>query len=433
MSQPQTAIQFGPVTSFINISSLDRYSNGLPPAASSNQTSCTDLTFPLPGLSNISTVQIVNTLINFDSITWFGLANTQNPVSPAFYTNLINLIDLTSGTTYLITIPPTNQFLPNLVTNLGKYVAASTYGGSAVGGNISIGTSATPLTTYDPISTSTVNSWSWWDASRSAATSRSFGWGRVTTAPDGTNIANRRQLFDLLGLANHVPSVAGLGSATGGPGYTTGYYNSGLSFSTGPIRYMSIISPQLTNFASDLITNSNAASSNEIARLGGQGLRTNSIISGVTINSKTMKVEPGATSLRIQLVDDLGNPMPTNYPVPAPYQGTPTAGVGILSTTLSNLTFSAISNANVTFPTGTQVNILTTSGSAAGWNPGVYRVESSTSNTVVIPYLTTSASQISNAAYGFTIQPVWLTSTAGNQNGPEYFITMSGIARTTTL
>ena len=192
-----------------------------------------------------------------------------------------------------------------------------------------------------------------------------------------------------------------------------------------------MISPQLTNFASDLITNSNAASSNEIARTGFVTLKDNTIISGGVIQAKNMKVQPGATSLRIQFVDDLGNPIPTNYPVPVPYQGAPTPGVGILSTTLSNLTFSAIANANVTFPTGTQVSIVTTSGSAAGWTPGVYKVESATSNTVVIPYLTTSASQISNATYGFTIQPVWLTSTAGNQNGPEYSLVFNGIARTT--
>jgi len=191
-----------------------------------------------------------------------------------------------------------------------------------------------------------------------------------------------------------------------------------------------MISPQLTNFAPDVTTNSNEAS-NEIARFGATALNNFNLVAA-SIQAKVMKVQPGATSLRIQLVDDLGNPLPTNYPVPAPYQGNPTAGVGILSTTLSNLTFSAIANANVTFPTGTQVSIVTTSGSAAGWTPGVYKVESSTSNTVVIPYLTTSASQISNATYGFTIQPVWLTSTAGNQNGPEYNLIFPGIARTTT-
>ena len=131
------------------------------------------------------------------------------------------------------------------------------------------------------------------------------------------------------------------------------------------------------------------------------------------------------------MVDDFQNPIPANYPVPAPYQGALTAGVGILSSTLSNLTFSGISNANVNFPAGTQVNILTTSGTATGWNPGVYQVQSATSNTVVIPYVTTSANQISNATYGFTISPVWLTTTAGNQNGPEYLLSLTAIARTT--
>jgi len=429
MAQPQTAIQTNPVTSVITVSSLDRYPLGVPPAASSNQTSCTDITYSLPGLSNIATFQVSGANITLTGSTWFNQVGG-NGVSAAFYTNLINLIDYTSGTTYLITIPTISQGIASIIDNLGKYVAASTHGGSAVG-SVPITCARNLPASFDPIvgANSSSSTWNWFDSGRSAATSHSLGWGRVTTAPDGTNIANRRQLFDLLGLANHTPSVAGLGTL--GQGYTTCTFTpTNLSFAQGPIRYISMISPQLTNFAPDVTTNSNEAS-NEIARFGATALNNFNLVAA-SIQAKVMKVQPGATSLRIQLVDDLGNPLPTNYPVPAPYQGNPTAGVGILSTTLSNLTFSAIANANVTFPTGTQVSIVTTSGSAAGWTPGVYKVESSTSNTVVIPYLTTSASQISNATYGFTIQPVWLTSTAGNQNGPEYNLIFPGIARTTT-
>ena len=428
MAQPQTAIQTNPVTSLITVNSLDRYPLGVPPAASSNQTTCTDITYPLPGLSNIGTMMVSVASINSTGSTWFNQTG-QSAVSAAFYTNFINLIDYTSGTTYLITIPTTNSGISTVMSNLGKYVAASTYGGSAVG-SVPVTTSTGVPPSFNPVlgPITNLNSWYWWDSGRSAATSHSLGWGRVTIAPDGTNIVNRRQLFDLLGLANHVPSVAGLGSL--GQGYTTDAFASSLTFSSGPIRYMSMISPQLTNFAPDVTTNVDEAS-NEIARFGLTQLNNFTLI-GPGITARVMKVQPGATSLRIQMVDDLGDPIPTNYPVPAPYQGNPTPGVGILSTTLSNLTFSAIANANVTFPTGTQVSIVTTSGSAAGWTPGVYKVESATSNTVVIPYLTTSASQISNATYGFTIQPVWLTSIAGNQNGPEYSLVLNGIARTTT-
>ena len=428
MAQPQTAIQVGPMTSLITINSLDRYPNGVPPAASSNQTTCTDITYSLPGLSNIATVQIIGSAIGTTTFTWFSQGVGFSPVSAAFYTNLINLIDYTSGTTYLITIPPTSLSLPNVIANLGKYVQASTYGGSAVGGGTVIATSTSIPSTYDPIAGILIlNAWTWYDAGRSTATSHSLGWGRVTTAPDGTNIANRRQLYDLLGLANHVPSVAGLGS--NGSGYTTGQFSSSITTFQGPLRYVSMISPQLTNFAPDVTTNSNAAS-NEIARFSAQNLTTSGAGIG-TLQAKVMKVAPGTTSVRIQLVDDQGNPIPTNYPVAVPYQGAPTTGTGILSTTLSNITLSGIANANTNFPAGTQVSIVTTTSNPTGWNPGVYQVQSATSNTVVIPYLTTSASQISNATYGFTIQPVWLTSTAGNQNGPEYYLTMTGIARTT--
>lgn len=425
MAAPVTAVQNSPVTSIIYLNSLDRYPNGVPPAASSNQTTATDITYSIPGLSNIATVQ-VNTLgISGSSTTWSGLLNN-NAINAAFYTNLINLVDYTAGTTYLITIPPTTQNTSVLINNLGKYVQASGYGGSSLG-TISVSTTVNAGTpTFDPISGFNGQWWIWYDNAHTSA--HSLGWSRVTTAPDGTNIANRRQMFDLLGLANHVPSVAGVVGSSGA-GYTTALFASSLATFTGPIRCMDMISPQLTNFAPDVNTNSNA-SSNAIARYIGVSF-TSSSFPAAGISGKVMKVAPGSTSLRIQLVDDFQNPMPTNYPVPAPYQGALTAGVGILSTTLSNLTFSGISNANTNFPAGTQVNILTTSGTAAGWNPGVYQVQSATSNTVVVPYVTTSANQISNATYGFTISPVWLTSKAGNQNGPEYQITLVGIARTT--
>jgi len=427
MAQPQSAIQNTPVTSIITVSSLDRYSNGVPPPAGSNQTTCADITFPMPGLSNIATLQMVNVLPTTNS--WWNQINT-NAVSAAFYTNIINLVNLTTSQTFLVTVPEGTQNPAVLVNNLGSYVEASAHGGSAVGGGIPFTTvvSSAANSIYDPISGTAGAWWIWYDTGRAAGSQHSYGWSRVTTAPDGTNIANRRQLFDLLGLAGHVPSVAGLGVT--GAGYTTIPFNPAPGNVAGPVRYIDWTSPQLTNFAPDVNTNSNA-SSNTIQRLSGTVLTTaNYSVAG--INGKVMKVAPGSTSLRIQIVDDQGNLIPTNFPVPIPFQAALPTGVGIESTTLSNVTLSGISNANVTFPTGTQVNILTTSGSAAGWFPGVFRVESSTSNAVVIPYLTTTPSQISNASYGFTIAPCWQYSLTGNANGPEYQIVFSAIARTTT-
>jgi len=378
-------------------------------------------------LSNIATVQIQS--ISVTSVSWYNQVNG-NAVSAALYTNLINLVDLTTNTTYLITIPETTQSVGTLIGNLGKYVQASTFGGSAVGGGVPLTIAAASSTNsiYDPISAPATQWWIWYDSGR-ASSQHSYGWSRVTTAPDGTNIANRRQLFDILGCAGHVPSLANV-SGSAGAGYTTIPFTPSPGLLAGPIRYIDFTSPQLTNFAPDVTTNSNA-SSNAFIRLTGNTFAQN-IYPTASITSKVMKVAPGSTSLRIQLIDDQQNLIPTNFPVPVPYQGALPTGTGILSSTLSNLTFSGISNANVNFPAGTQVNILTVSGTATGWTPGVYQVQSSTSNTVVIPYLTTSASQISNASYTFTIQSVWQTSLTGNQNGPEYQLTFCAIARTTT-
>ena len=347
-------------------------------------------------------------------------------VSTNFYTNIINLVDYTSGTTYLITIPENTFTLASLIAVLAKYVQASGFGGTANGSvPINIATNGSGAPYYDPINPPSGIWWQWYDTRTTSP--KSLGWSRVTTAPDGTNIANRRQLFDLLGLAGHVPSLAGVAGVQGS-GYTTVPFTiSSLNQVLAPVRFVDVISPQLTPFTPD-VNSCATASSGYLARLISSSATGNA---NPFNNTRVFKVANGATSLRIQFVDDLGNPIPSNFVVPAPYQGALTPGVGILSTTLSNLTFSGISNANTNFPAGTQVNIVTTSGTATGWNPGVYQVQSATSNTVVIPYTTSNANQISNATYGFTIQPVWLTTLAGNQNGPEYTLTGYAIARTT--
>ena len=424
MASSATVITNGPTTSVVYINSLDRYSNGVPPAASSNQTTCADITYSVPGLANMQTCLISN---SFTTSWWDQIGN--NAVSAAFYTNIINLVDYTAGKTYLVTIPPSPQSLSAITTNLAKYVQASTFGGSSFStASIVIATNTGAAPFYDPVSAPVGYWWQWYD--NRSSNRNSLGWSRVTTAPDGTNISNRRQLFDILGLAGHVPSVAitSTSPAQESSGYSVAPVSQTQSFDQlGAIRFVDVISPQLTPFAPDVSSYSNSSSGSINRYLG----TSNANASYVNIN-RIFKVAPGSTSLQIKIVDDQGNLIPTNWPVPAPYQGALIAGVGIQNTTTSNLTFSGISNANVTFPTGTQVNILSVSSAPSGWNPGVYQVQSSTSNTVVIPYTCASVSQISNAASTFTIIPVWLTTKAGNQNGPEYNMVMTAIARTTT-
>ena len=425
MASTATVIVNGPTTSEIRINSMDRYPNGVPPAASSNQTTSTDITYSVPGLANMQTCQVN---IAFSAGWWNQVGSSA--ISAAFYTNIINLVDYTAGRTYLVTIPEQTNTLATVINSyLAKYVMASGFGGSFVGNpsSIIIGVNSTAPPYYDPISAPGNSWWQWYD-NRSSSNRNSLGWSRVTTAPDGTNISNRRQLFDLLGLAAHVPSVAitSTSPAQESSGYTTCTFTQGSIFQVyPPIRYVDIISPQLTPFAND-INSCTTASSNYVTRM------FNFALANTLNTNRVLKVAPGSTTLQLKMVDDQGNPIPTNWPVPAPYQGALIAGVGIQNTTTSNLTFSGISNANVTFPTGTQVNILSVSAAPSGWNPGVYQVQSSTSNTVVIPYTCASVSQISNAASTFTIIPVWLTTKAGNQNGPEYYCTLASIARTTT-
>jgi len=427
MAQPSnTAIQYAPTTSFVFLNSLDRYSNGVAPPAASNQTTCSDITYSTPGLSNISTVQLSGITL---SSLWWNQTGATASVSPAFYTNLINLVDYTSGSNYLITVPYGLGNIGSVISNMAKYVQASGFGGTANGtAPIVVATSSTSTALYDPINTP-AGTWITWYDTRTTSP-KSLGWSRVTTAPDGTNIANRRQLFDLLGLAGHVPSLAGVAGVQGAGYSTVSWSGGGVASTVGAIRYIDVISPQLTQFAPD-VNSCATASSNSIARLTGAVLTTQSFQTSGS-SGKVLRVAPGATSLRIQLIDDQQNPIPTNFPVPVPYVGTIPTGTGATSTTLSNLTLSGIANANTTFPAGTQVNILTLTNAPTGWNPGVYQVQSSTSNTVVIPYTTSNANQINSSNFTFSIAPCWLTSTAGNQNGPEYTLTFTAIGRTST-
>ena len=425
------ATSIGPTQSYLYINSFDRYPNSLVPRTLSNQTTSADITYPVPGLANLSTVS----LIQYQTTSQPGQFNNAglSVPRPETYTNLINMVDYTTGVTTLVTLPITGSDLPGIIALLGRFINATTYGGSSVANPaivcaVGTGTTSGTLPIYNPISALASNTyWNWYDAGNSAGTSHSIGWAPVTVAPDGTNISTRRQLYDLLGLDGHVPSVAGLGQ----PG--AGYSIQPIQTTWGMWKYYDVVCPQLSNLSPDLNTGSGSnIPPNVIQRVFAQNLLT-SILPVNSVLAKVFKVVPGSKSLQIKLLDDKGDLIPLNWAVPAPFSGVQTTGVGIQNTTTSNLTFSGISNANTRFSNG-QIVQFTTTTPPTGWFPtsNAYQIQSTTSNTISIYYKCPAINTISNATTTFTVFPAWRTDSSGNMSGIEYQMAFAGTALVTS-
>ena len=416
----------GSTTNFVYLNSFDRYSNGQIPRTLSNQTTCADITYSMPGLSNVSTVSVGP--LNIATGTWNQLGSG-GIINPQWYNNIIYLVDYTTGTSNLVTIPVNNQAVVSIVTNLSKYVAGSTYGGStasttpinialsAQGTNPQFDVNQNPAQVY----------WTWYDTAHS--TTHSLGWAPVTTAPDGTNIANRRQLYDILGLQGHVPSTAGLtyplvSTTNAGWGYTVELCLQNI-FNT---KYIDVVSPQLQNFASDVSSGPNPPS-NLIQRVTPISYSGN-LVANTLPTAKVMKVVPGSSNIQIRMLDDTGTLLPTRWSQPIPAQ-TFLTGTGISNTTTSNLTFSGMTSASTTFPVGSYVAVTPTSAVSGFASNLVYQVQSSTSNSVSVYYNIDSVGLISNATT-FIMAPQWQYNTAGNMNGPEYNLTFYATSKVTT-
>jgi len=418
----------GSTTNFVYLNSLDRYSNGQIPRTLSNQTTCVDVTYSLPGLSNIDTAQI-------SSFTFSGngsvVAGGGQYIRPELYTNIIYLVDYTAGTSNLLTLPAMYSISLSS-TLLQKYISASAIGYSSASPNILISSPGSSITTgsttYDIIGTGPITSClTWLDQGNTPR--HSLGWAPVTTAPDGTNIANRRQLYDILGLQGHVPSTAGLtyplvSTTNAGWGYTVELCLQNI-FNT---KYIDVVSPQLQNFASDVSSGPNPPS-NLIQRVTPISYSGN-LVANTLPTAKVMKVVPGSSNIQIRMLDDTGTLLPTRWSQPIPAQ-TFLTGTGISNTTTSNLTFSGMTSASTTFPVGSYVAVTPTSAVSGFASNLVYQVQSSTSNSVSVYYNIDSVGLISNATT-FIMAPQWQYNTAGNMNGPEYNLTFYATSKVTT-
>jgi len=423
----------GSTTSFVYLNSLDRYSNGQIPRTLSNQTTCVDVTYSLPGLSNIDTAQI-------SSFTFSGngsvVAGGGQYIRPELYTNIIYLVDYTAGTSNLLTLPAMYSISLSS-TLLQKYISASAIGYSSASPNILINSPGSSITTgsttYDIIGTGPITSClTWLDQGNTPR--HSLGWAPVTTAPDGTNIANRRQLYDLLGLQGHVPSVAGASSTGSNGGY--GYSINPVANTAVPgslwTKYLDVVSPQLQNYTPDLSSSSNYSPPNIIQRFfaGGGGFTNPSFISTLP-TAKVMKVVPGSTTLQLKILDDTGVTIPLNFGSIVP--GLPlatgtgaTAVVGVKSLVLTN-----VASANTIFATGQQIYLQTISGTAPVLTTIPYLI-SAVSSTSITVYFNPQSSAITNTTWNYTVSRQGPLNFVGNMTGPEYQMLMVATAKTTT-
>ena len=423
MSAPPS---LGPTQSYIYINSLDRYPNGIPPRDATQQTSPMDITYSLPGLADVSTVA-VQTLGYVNGFT-SSFANWNfTSVNPDYYMNIINLVDYTAGTTTLITFPVSGTTIVNAGLAAQSAAIGISFGQNAtVSSPILMTVSTAQPICYNPCGSGQplgLTYYSWYDAINTP--SHSIGWAPVTIAPDGTDITNRRQLYDFWGLQGHTPSIAGAGINGSGlaiqPKYTGQNYQPFLNFE----------SPQIKNFAPDVST-SYTPPDGSLIRL--QSLASSWAFPIVPFSplSKVMKVVPGSKTLQIKMTDWLGNPFTSKWTQPVPYNGSNITGTGIQNTTTSNITLSGITNASTLFTAGKSFVNITTGVIPSGWKSPVNAlITAVTSNSITIPYFTSAINSISNATTAFTMRPIWQQSTVGNANGFEYQMVLLATANKT--
>lgn len=423
MSAPPS---LGPTQSYIYINSLDRYPNGIPPRDPAQQTSSTDMTFSLPGLADISTVSLQGLSFLNGFVNSFNNWNVSS-VNPDYYTNIINLVDYTAGTTTLITFPVSGvNLLGTALSSLGQPIGAA-YGQNATVTIPIVMTASTlqPIC-YNPIGSAQLTGLSyisWYDQINTP--SHSIGWAPVTIAPDGTDITNRRQLYDFWGLQGHTPSIAGAGINGSGIAIQPKYTGMNIQ------PFLNYESPQLQNFAPDVAT-SYTPPNGSILRVQAPSTTWAFGVAPNSQLSKVMKVVPGSKTLQIKMTDWLGNPFTSKFTQPVPYNGSNITGTGIQNTTTSNITLSGITNANTLFTPGKSFVNIVTGVIPSGWRSPVYAlITAVTSNSITIPYITSAINSISNATTAFTMRPIWQHTSVGNANSLEYQMVLLATANKT--
>jgi len=287
-------------TAFLNISSLDRYPSLIASQDPAQQTTPTDITYTIPGLSKASTLQLA----------FFGLGGGMwnVPNTPGTYANVINVIY--NGVTTLITLPfdvPITLATANLT--IIQTLLRNTLNDQSIVFGLAFVSNQGGFQSYTTSPAASQAQFVTW-----YSLNGTLGFSRVTTL-NGVDITGYTQLFDLLGLAYQVNSGVPTSNITalGQWGIATRPF-----FTVSPSLYYDIVSPDLDPLYPDLNTNPNA---NQYGTLINRVLLNASTSPGysssfgVTGYLKTFKTK-GTNTLRLRIVDSSGRPISTKAPIP---------------------------------------------------------------------------------------------------------------------
>ena len=305
---------------YLTLNSEDRYPGGLIPRDPSLQTTATDITFSIPALSSITSLQLVN--LQVAAGAWNGVVRAEN------YTNVINVIDYNIPSTFLITIPSgapgtiftggtftsyVRQQLGDPFATQGSFPYINSWGSNGASG------------AYDFVnggSTSLPNTLTWFTSngyqgtvSSGTYSNHNFGFAPVSSI-NGINIGGYRQLYDILGLAGHVSSVGALTTYSAAPNQTSNLGSIGYGGS--PVqnywtKFIDIVSPQLIGQPD--LSSSPTAPSGLIARITPANASAFNLSTGATTITNTlsmpkiMTIPSGLSTLTIRMYDDKGRPL----------------------------------------------------------------------------------------------------------------------------
>jgi hypothetical protein len=357
---------------------MDRYASLDIARDPAQQTTVTDITYTIPGLEKVKSLQLV------------AFYQAQNSAlgwsSPSVPTNVINVIY--NGVTKLLVLPYDAVYLYS--TLLGFVLPVFLRDNSVNFTSQPFQAGGYSFQTYITTPNASPLRYSAWKSNVGT-----LGFSRVTTY-NGVDISGQTQLFDLLGMGYQtvsgvvVSQVAAIGQWASGtsPGFSADYTNFSPAFQT-------IASPDLDPLYPDLTTSATLSSIGTIiARNLATGLsntayNTTSALGSGTGLLKSLRTN-GKNTLRIRLGDTNGNPLPTIPKIPAVMRYVSQTGSSTLvgSGTTAVITVAGTPAFSLSgIVAGDSIAVFTSVSSATGIAVnGVYTVTGVTSNTVTISF-----------------------------------------------
>jgi hypothetical protein len=329
-----TAPASGTQTAIVTINSIDRYASPAIAQDPAQQTTPFDVTYTIPGLNKVSTLQV--SAFGAQGGCW-----TQTS-TPGFYTNVINVVY--NGVTTLLTLPfdsPINIFTSNILIiqtllrntlNDQTIVFYPSYQ-TTTQNNLNAG----GFSTYTTSLQNSILSFLTWTSQNGT-----LGFSRIGTL-NGVDISGKFQLFDQLGLGYQVVSGVPTSAIS-----AIGQFAQALKpfYQGSQSAYYDIVSPDLDPLYPDLSTTANAGQygttvirtlvsfNTSSSTLTAQGTQA-----GLSLKSFRTK---GTNTIRLRWIDQFGNLVPTKLPVPQVYRWVSssagstyvgTAGTGVITVT----------------------------------------------------------------------------------------------------